>query len=70
MREFMCSNISRENFDTHFDQFMRTISSVIEKHAPSKQCLENKKRIQQKPWLTKALLVSVKNKKNSINLTF
>ena len=31
--EFMCFNISHENFDTHFNQFMQTISSVIEKHA-------------------------------------
>ena len=29
---------------------------------PSKQCPENKKRIQRKPWLTKGLLVSIKNK--------
>ena len=32
--EFICSNISHEKFDTHFDQFVLTISSVIEKHTP------------------------------------
>ena len=41
---------------------MQTISSVIEKHAPFQTMSRKQKRIQQKPWLTKGLLVSIKNK--------
>ena len=58
----MYSNISHENFDTHFNLFMQAISSVIEKHAPLQTMSRKQKRIQQKPWLTKGLLASIKNK--------
>ena len=59
----MCSNISHENFDTHFNQFMQTISlvPVIEKHAPSKQCPENKTGSNKNRGLPR-VLVSIKNK--------
>ena len=58
----MCSNISHENFDTRFNQFMLTISLIIEKHAPLQTMSRKQKRIQQIPWLTKGRLVSIKNK--------
>ena len=39
-----------------------TISNVIERHAPLQVALRRQKRVQQKPWLTKGLLVTIKNK--------
>ena len=68
--DFMCSNISHENFDAHFDQFMQTICSVIEKHAPLQTMSRKQKRIQQKPWLTKGLLASIKNKQKLLSICF
>ena len=60
--EFICSNISHKNFDTHLDQFVQTIFSLNNKYAPLQTMSTKQKRIQQKPWLTKGLLLSIKNK--------
>ena len=60
----------RKNFDTHFDQFVQTIFSVIEKHAPLQAMSRKQNRIQQKPCRIKGLLYRLKKSKISINLTF
>ena len=55
--EFMCSNISNENFYTHFDQFMRTIFSVIGKHSP----LNNVQKTKKDPTKTVAYQASARD---------
>jgi len=60
--EVMNTNISRQNFDNYFNKLVTAISQVVETHAPLQTASRKEKRILQKPWLTKALLTSIKNK--------
>ena len=41
---------------------MLILSSVVNQHAPFKRASRREKRLQQKPWLTRLLLKSVKQK--------
>ena len=54
--EFICSNVSPENFDTHFDQFVQTIFSVVEKLAPLQTMSKKLKRFQQNRGLPRVCL--------------
>ena len=62
VNEFVNSNITHQNFNNHFNKLLTVISEVIERHAPLQAASRKQKRLQQKPWLTKGLLVSIKNK--------
>ena len=50
------------SLDFYFNNLITTISKVIEKHAPLHTASRKQKRVQSKPWLTKGLLTSIKNK--------
>ena len=47
-----------------FDKFWDTFSSTLNKHAPLKKASRKQKKLQQKPWITKAILNSFKKKNN------
>ena len=55
-----CGNeLSPYAFNDHFTQL---ISAIIDKHAPLQKASRRQKRIQRNPWLTKGILISVKQK--------
>ena len=45
-----------------FDEFIHIFQIVINKHAPLRQLLRREKQLQAKPWITRGLLTSIKNK--------
>ena len=62
MYDIMHSPLSHSSLDQHFNHLVSAMSEVIEKHAPLQTASRKQKRMQNKPWLTKGLLVSIKNK--------
>ena len=56
------SSVTSSSLDFHFNNLITAISEVIEKHAPLHTASRKQKRIQNKNWLTKGLLISIKNK--------
>ena len=56
------TNMSESVFDEHFNELMNALSKIINKHAPIQKASRKQRRFLQKPWLTKGLLISIKNK--------
>ena len=50
------------NLDVLFNQFLRIIKNTINLHAPLRQYSRKPRRLRQKPWITKAILKSLKHK--------
>ena len=44
------------------NKFVDIFANTLEKHAPLKKTSRKQKKLQQKPWITKAILISVKKK--------
>ena len=59
--EFLYSS-SKVDFDYHFNRMVNSFSQIINNHAPLQTLFRKKKCLQQKPWITKGLLTSIKNK--------
>ena len=53
-----------------FNLLVEKISGVIDKHAPLQTQSRKQKRLQQNPWLTKALMTSIKNKQKNAQNSF
>ena len=64
------TNISESVFDEHFNELMNALSKIINKHAPIQKASRKQRRFLQKPWLTKGLLISIKNNQNYIEFIF
>lgn len=62
--------ISENNLNCLFDQFYSIITSTIDHHAPKKKLTRKQKKLQNKPWLTKGLLKSIKNKQKMYKTHF
>ena len=62
VQKFQTSSISASNFDLHFNNLVIGINKVIEKHASLQKVSRKLSRIRQKPWMTKGLLIFIKNK--------
>ena len=62
VNKFLQSPFPEQIFETNFEQVIDTISLIINNHAPLQTLSRKRKRPQQKPWITKGLLVSMKNK--------
>ena len=54
-------DVDHSNFYVLFDRFLRTIKNAIDLHAPLKQYSRKQLRLRQKPWITKAILKSLKH---------
>ena len=50
------------NFNGAFQLFLNTLHIEINAHAPIKRCTRRQKRLQCKPWISKGLYVSIRNK--------
>ena len=55
-------DVHLSTLDVLFDRFLRTIKNAIDLHAPSRQYSSKQRRLKQKPWITKTILKSVKQK--------
>ena len=53
--------ITANNFNSIFDSFSKIIADAINKHAPLKKVSRKQKRLNLKPWITKGIMISVKN---------
>jgi len=45
-----------------FYEFMHIFQKIINKHAPLRNLSRREKQLQAKPWITRGLLTSIKNK--------
>ena len=61
---------SKVDFDYHFNRMVNSFSQIINNHAPLPTLSRKKKRLQQKPWKTKGLLTSIKNKQKLYKTCF
>ena len=50
------------NYDHVFQEFVFTVKSIIDKHAPLKLTTRKQCRLSKKPWITKGLLISIRKK--------
>ena len=55
-------NTTNNNFDVVFNGFTRIVLQITDRHAPIKKISRRQKKLLKKPWITKALLVSIKKK--------
>ena len=64
-------DVDHSNFDVLFDRFLRTIkNTIIDLHARLKQYSRKQRRLKQKPWITKAILKSLKHKQKPYSSHF
>ena len=49
---------------------VNSFSQILNNHAPPQTLSRKKKRLQQKPWITKGLLTSIKNKQKLYKTCF
>ena len=54
-------NISENNIENQYTELHSLITATIDKHAPLRNVTTKQKRLLNKPWLTKGLLMSIKN---------
>ena len=55
-------NISENNIENQLTELHSLITATIDKHAPLRNLTRKQKRLRNKPWLTKGLLISIKHK--------
>ena len=58
------SLLNHTSVDDHFENFYDSFKSVVDAFAPLRKATRKEKQIHVKPWLTKGLLKSIKNKNN------
>ena len=56
------SPLTPQSLNDNFNRLNKTISDVIETHAPLQTASRRQKRLQKRPWITKGILISIKNK--------
>ena len=54
--------ITESNINDIFDSFYSLLTSTINAHAPLKKLTRKQKRLKNKPWITKGLLIFIKRK--------
>ena len=54
--------VNQSNFDVLFNQMLHIIKNTINVHAPLRKYSRKQRRLKTKPWITKAILKSVKHK--------
>ena len=53
---------TQNNSNIGFQNFMLTISNLLDKHTPSKKQAKRKEKLRFKPWITKGILTSTKQR--------
>ena len=54
--------LTPQSLNDNFNRLINTILDVIETHAPLQTASRRQKRLQKRPWITKGILISIKNK--------
>ena len=58
------TEITADNFNNVFDYFTNTYKCIVDQVAPLKCLSRKKQRFHNKPWITKRILISIRNKQN------
>ena len=62
--------ITKSNFNHLFNHFTDTFKRIIDKHAPFSAISRKNKKLRNKPWITKGLLISIRNKQKMYQTHF
>ena len=62
--------ITESNINDIFDSFYSLLTSTINAHAPLKKLTRKQKRLKSKPWITKGLLISIKETEDARNTLY
>ena len=54
--------LSHINFNAAFECFLQIFKNIVNLHAPVKKRSRKQRRLHQKPWITKAIFISIKHK--------
>ena len=57
--------LSNDNFCENLKKFTNIVFLTIDKHAPLEKLLRRQSKLCNKPWLTKSILISIKNKRKT-----
>ena len=60
---FNLSLLTKDNFNENFEKFTNIVSSTIDKLAPLTKLSRRQLKLYSKPWLTKGIINSIKNKR-------
>ena len=61
---------NENNVNSVLEQFTSIFKSVVDKHAPIKRASRKKYKLLKKPWITKGILFSIKNKQKMYKNNF
>ena len=64
------TEITAENFNNVFDYFTNFYKRIVDQHAPIKCLSRKKQRLQNKPWISKGILISIRNKQKMYKTHF
>ena len=64
------TEITAENFNNVFDYFTNSYKRIVDQHAPIKCLSRKKQRLQNKPWISKGILISIRNKQKMYKTHF
>ena len=69
--ESVLASLNNENIvNSILEQFIFLFKSVVDKHAPIKRASRKKHKLLKKPWITKRILISIKNKQKMYKNNF
>ena len=64
------TEITADNFNNVFDYSTNTYKRIVDQHAPLKCLSRKKQRLHNKPWITKGVLISIRNKQKMYKTHF
>ena len=66
----LLDDLTEENCDKSFEEFISVVQKVIDKHAPIKQTSRKQQKLNSNPWITKSIYSSIctKNRTYKSNL--
>ena len=67
---FLAPLNNENNVNSLLEQFICLFKSVVDKHAPIKRASLKKHELLKKPWITKGILISIKNKQKMHKYNF
>ena len=60
--KYLYFNPNQSNIHDAFLKFITVFNETVDLHAPLKKCSRKDKKLKEKPWITKAILISIKKK--------
>ena len=56
-------NLDSDNVNDSFNGFVNLLRSIIDDHAPLKRLSRRQQKLRSKPWLTKGIHISIRNRR-------